>query len=966
MEGAAVSANIFRFGLFEADAAAATLLRSGVRVKIQDQPFRVLLLLLERPGKIVSREELRQRLWPEGTFVDFDGSLNVILKKLRAAIDDDSDNPRFIETVPRRGYRFVAPVAKERKEPGGVEAEPPVAVAVANRTYPTAATETPAQSAATVAEATALPPTAPAPRRPILVYAAAAVLLLSGAGGLLWHRLQVHADHAGITAHVQMRKSVAVLGFHSLSGRAEDSWLASALSEMLSTELAGGERLRLVSGEDVANLRIASPWLQTDTLDERTTARIGRALGSDLLVLGSYTTLGNADGGELRLDVRMQDARSGEILTEIAEIGSRQDLFRLVSRVGAKLRERLGVPPLEDADEAGLLASLPLDPDAARVYSLGVSKLRESDALGAKDLLKQATKADPKFSLAHAMLARAWAQLGYEQKRKDEAKKALDLSSDLPRADRMLVEGEYYDSKGNQEQAASVYHALYELFPDNVDYGLRFATAEILAGNASQALQVLHELRKLPAPYSDDPRIDLGEARAIKANRPASLTLIRNAISKASQQGKTFLYALAKKEECRNLLYGEHPDEAVPACEDAYNIFVAAGNRPGAADSIRLIADVQGSQGHFNQAIATYQRALALLSGLGEHEKTGAILNNMAINFANQGKLVRAGQLYQQAKSHFQQAGDKHNTATAICNMADILFLQGNLPGAEKLYQQTLNLIAATDHGDPAYAVYRLADLELTRGNVKDAHYHAQQAIDALRSYQGSYQYLTAAMVELGEALEAEGDLAAAQAQFNETLSIRQKLGAEDLVEESEVELAGLDIEEGHPEQAEPILRTAIAEFEKEKSDPDSSSAYSLLSRALLMQNRVEEARNAVERALQFSLTSSDPALKLPAAIQKARVEMASAGHNSSDSAAALQDLRSAIATARKLGYYNLETEARLAFAELQLRINASAGRALLAALASEARGRGLELLARHAQEALSSGNVLAANNSAR
>ena len=111
MERVLASANIFRFGLFEADAARGTLTRSGLRVKLQDQPFRVLLVLLERPGEIVSRDELRQKLWPEGTYVDFDGSLNVILKKLRAAIDDDSENPRFIETVPRRGYKFIAPVS---------------------------------------------------------------------------------------------------------------------------------------------------------------------------------------------------------------------------------------------------------------------------------------------------------------------------------------------------------------------------------------------------------------------------------------------------------------------------------------------------------------------------------------------------------------------------------------------------------------------------------------------------------------------------------------------------------------------------------------------------------------------------------------------------------------------------------------------------------------------------------------
>jgi DNA-binding winged helix-turn-helix (wHTH) protein/TolB-like protein len=107
----ATAAHIFRFGLFEADDVSNTLTRSGARVKIQDQPFRVLIVLLERPGNIVTREELRRKLWPEGTYVDFEGSLNVTMRKLRDALRDDPDNPRFIETVPRHGYRFIAPVS---------------------------------------------------------------------------------------------------------------------------------------------------------------------------------------------------------------------------------------------------------------------------------------------------------------------------------------------------------------------------------------------------------------------------------------------------------------------------------------------------------------------------------------------------------------------------------------------------------------------------------------------------------------------------------------------------------------------------------------------------------------------------------------------------------------------------------------------------------------------------------------
>jgi DNA-binding winged helix-turn-helix (wHTH) protein/TolB-like protein len=122
------TSRIFRFGLFEADLQNARLTRKGVRVRVQDQPFRILAILLEHSGEIVTRDQLRQALWPAGTHVDFDGNLNAALTRLRAAIDDDADNPRFIETVPKRGYRFIAPVNVEGSR-SLTEAAPPTLVA---------------------------------------------------------------------------------------------------------------------------------------------------------------------------------------------------------------------------------------------------------------------------------------------------------------------------------------------------------------------------------------------------------------------------------------------------------------------------------------------------------------------------------------------------------------------------------------------------------------------------------------------------------------------------------------------------------------------------------------------------------------------------------------------------------------------------------------------------------------------
>src|SRR5437870_5845169 len=111
-----VHRGVIRFGVFEVDLPAGRIRRNGLRVHLQDQPFRVLAMLLERPGEVVTREDLRKRLWPADTFVDFEHGLNAAVKRLRDALGDSAENPRFVETVPRRGYRFIGSVDVPRSD----------------------------------------------------------------------------------------------------------------------------------------------------------------------------------------------------------------------------------------------------------------------------------------------------------------------------------------------------------------------------------------------------------------------------------------------------------------------------------------------------------------------------------------------------------------------------------------------------------------------------------------------------------------------------------------------------------------------------------------------------------------------------------------------------------------------------------------------------------------------------------
>lgn len=159
---------------------AGTLKRHGIPVKLQEQPFRILTFLLERPGNIISREELCNRLWPEGTFVEFDGSLNTALMKLRAVLNDDPENPRFVETVPKRGYRFIAPV--HFQEPVAAQ---PLALADAEREVqaPAAAGEVPLDTTIQIAP---LPIEVPRSHRFVWAVGVAFLALAAIAAAMIW------------------------------------------------------------------------------------------------------------------------------------------------------------------------------------------------------------------------------------------------------------------------------------------------------------------------------------------------------------------------------------------------------------------------------------------------------------------------------------------------------------------------------------------------------------------------------------------------------------------------------------------------------------------------------------------------------------------------------------------------------------------------------------------------------------
>ena len=284
-----------------------------------------------------------------------------------------------------------------------------------------------------------------------------AIVLLGAIGALFVARFSGTAKNAppASTVNASPRRSIAVLGFRNLAGRPDAAWLSTAFAEMLTTELTAGEQIRAIAGENVARMKIELKLMETDSYAQDTLARIKKNLGTDLIVVGSYVAVGPAQDRKVRLDLRVQATQAGETVASVSDTGDEGDLLGLVSRIGSRVRTELGMTVLSAAESAGVRASLPSSTDAIRLYAQGLEKYRLFDAIGARDLLVRAVTADPSNAVARSALAAAWSALGYDAKAREEAERAADLSTSLPREQRLAVEARYRALAGDSQKGDS-------------------------------------------------------------------------------------------------------------------------------------------------------------------------------------------------------------------------------------------------------------------------------------------------------------------------------------------------------------------------------------------------------------------------------------------------------------------------------------------------------------------------------
>lgn len=729
-------------------------------------------------------------------------------------------------------------------------------------------------------EAKPAPHTAPAPpaskRRVQLATLTALLLLLVMVG---WYRyaawragnLTPEERLARLTEGVTARRSVAVLGFKNLSGDPGTEWLSNGLAEMLSTELGAGGGLRIVSGENVARAKVELGLADTNSLARDTLGRVRARLGTDAVVVGSFAIVENPAGRLIRLDLRLQDTRAGET-TSVAETGPEAELFDVVARAGRRLRKEL--EPGETSSGSTARAALASSPEAARLYSEGMNKLRLFEPAAAHDLLERAVAADARNPLAHSGLATALATLGYDGRALEEAKAAFELSENLPPEDRLLIEGRYREAVQDWSKAVEIYWRLWSMFPDSLDHGLRLAAAQTAAGQVEDALATTEALRTLPPPSSGDPRIDLAEA--VAAGAQSDFQRQRGAASRAAAKGEaqkaSLMVAQARLMECRALRNLGQAEPALAACAEGQRLHAAKGDRAGVAEALTHAANVRFDRGELAASAGLYEEALATYRAVGNRGAEAGALNNIAVVLRSQGDLDRASQLYQEVLAVSRELGSKAGEAYALNNLAGVLLRRGRLSEAGKLFEQAL--VIRREQGDKSGEAYALDNLGVVlrrKGDLPGSRQRHDLALrlrretgqkigevsslnnlgtlfldqgdlaSARRSFEsslalcletGSQSSQAYALFGLGEVLAREGKPHEARKRHDEALALRERLGEKGTAAESRLAIAMLLLEQGDPAQAGEMAGLAAGELERQGATDGQALALAVSAQA--------------------------------------------------------------------------------------------------------------------------------------
>jgi TolB-like protein/DNA-binding winged helix-turn-helix (wHTH) protein/Tfp pilus assembly protein PilF len=479
---------VIRCGAFEIDLRAFELRKHGLRLKLSEQPFQILAILLEKPGEVVTREEIRARLWPSDTFVDFDHGLNNAVMRLREALGDSSDRPRFVETLPRRGYRFIAPVEEVHLPVQDALTAAPQAT-VADIVPPDSLLASPCEAAGHNVARGSLSRWLTLPRIALL---SAGVLAFAAFSGLAVHYVRGMESGRINPAHLM---SLVVLPLENLSGDKEQDYFADGMTDDLTANLAKIRSLRVISRSTAMAYKGTRKPL----------SEIARDLHVDAVVEGTVLRAGN----RVRITAELVQVSTDQHLWADTYESPMGDVLALQNRVSSAIVDEIRIN-LSPEDKVRLAKNPSVSPEAYEDYLRGRyywNKRSGDGFVKAIAYFEQATRKDPQYALAYAGLADCYGIIGATiygsvpsaeaaPRAKAAAIRALEIDPSLAEAETSLATARFnYDWDWNA--AAEGFQRAIRLDPKYATAYQRYSLYSIAMGRFDDSFEQIKKARDL-------------------------------------------------------------------------------------------------------------------------------------------------------------------------------------------------------------------------------------------------------------------------------------------------------------------------------------------------------------------------------------------------------------------------------------------------------------------------------------
>jgi eukaryotic-like serine/threonine-protein kinase len=512
---------VFRFGPYECHPRSRELYKHGLKLKIRPQPVQVLNLLLSRAGDVVTREELRNELWPTDTFVDFEHGLNTSIRELRAALDDSAAGPRYVETLPRLGYRFIGTVTRQEK-PSEWRSE---------------AVDGPALSALPAHKA-GKKNTSPWPHWAGIT---ALILLIVAAGGFAYRKN--HRAVAGEKSKVSpivgpVEKDMIVLT--DFANKTGDPVFDETLKQALSMELTQSPNLNVASSLQVQEMLRRMNREPNAEITREVGAEVCSRMSGKAIIAGTITKLGS----DYVIGLEALGCENGTTLgLAQAEAGSKESVLKAMDQAASQLRGKLGesLPNLQRYNFP--LNATTSSLDALKAFSMGMKAEQEKHPVEGIPYYKEAIRLDPNFGLAYAVLGRAYEDIGEDEQATSNYIQAYRLRDRMSERERYFITTLYEESvTGNLEKAREAGELWVETYPSDGFAREKLGTVYSDLGEIDKLVEQAQEALRLNP--NSEVNVFNAAAGLITANRPEEANQVLQSAQSRGLNGPAILAAL--------------------------------------------------------------------------------------------------------------------------------------------------------------------------------------------------------------------------------------------------------------------------------------------------------------------------------------------------------------------------------------------------------------------------------------